>query len=136
MARKDLLRGLIDAPPAPPEEQRVDTARPRYATGAIGAVSQSIADLRARAVQEIDPRVIDEGGIRDRLDEDAGLDALIASVRDYGQQVPVLLRPNPNDPERYQVVYGRRRVAALRALEQPVKALIRLHTEVAWTCCW
>jgi ParB family chromosome partitioning protein len=39
--------------------------------------------------------------------------------------VPVLLRPNPNDPERYQIVYGRRRVAALQKLGQPIKALIR-----------
>jgi len=33
--------------------------------------------------------------------------------------------PHPNEPERYQIVYGRRRVAALRDLRQPVKALIR-----------
>jgi len=36
------------------------------------------------------------------------------------------LRPNPNDAERYQVVYGRRRVAALKRLGQPVKALVRV----------
>ncbi|TRD15375.1 plasmid partitioning protein RepB [Palleronia caenipelagi] len=127
MARKDLLKGLMnnETPSAPATETRVDTARPRYSTGAIGAVSQSIADLKSRAVQEVDPRMIDPGGIEDRLDEDAGLDSLIASIREYGQQVPVLLRPNPNDPERYQVVYGRRRVAALKALGGPVKALIR-----------
>ncbi|NDW44579.1 plasmid partitioning protein RepB [Ruegeria sp. PrR005] len=129
MARKNLLQGLMDAPPAPasePAETRVDVTRPRYSSGAIGAVSQSISDLKSRAVQEIDPRMIDTGGLRDRLDEDSGLEELIASIREYGQQVPVLLRPNPNDPERYQVVYGRRRVAALRQMQQPVKALIRI----------
>ncbi len=129
MARKNLLKGLMEgeaAPTTPSVGTRVDVAKPRYSSGAIGAVSQSISDLKSRAVQEIDPRMIDAGGLRDRLDENGGLDELVASIEEYGQQVPVLLRPNPNYPERYQVVYGRRRVAALRRLERPVKALIRV----------
>ena len=129
MARKDLMKGLMDAPPAPAQPAsgaRVDVTRPRYSSGAIGAVSQSISDLKSRAVQEIDPRLIDLGGLRDRLDDTAGLEELIDSIRDYGQQVPVLLRPNPNEAERFQIVYGRRRVAALRAIGEPVKALVRV----------
>lgn len=129
MARKNLLKGLMDAPHAPPADEapsRVDVAKPRYGSGAIGAVSQSISDLKSRAVQEIDPRMIDQGGLQDRLEENAGLAELVESIREYGQQVPVLLRPNPNDTERFQVVYGRRRVAALRELGVPVKALIRV----------
>ena len=127
MARKDILKGLMDAPKTdntPPA--RVDAAKPRYTTGAIGAVSQSIADLKRRSVIEVDPRLIDTAGFHDRLGEDADLAALVESIREYGQQVPVLLRPNPNDAERYQVVYGRRRVAALKQLAQPVKALVRV----------
>ncbi|MCE8467826.1 ParB N-terminal domain-containing protein [Rhodovulum sulfidophilum] len=125
MARKDLLKGLMDpGKPAPsteagaePRPTRVDAARPRYSKGAIGAVSQSIAELKSRSIVEVDPRMIDDAGFRDRLDaEDPGLEQLIESIRVYGQQVPVLLRPNPDDTERYQVVYGRRRVAALKAL--------------------
>lgn len=130
MARKGLLKGLMEAPTDTPAEAtpdtRVDAARPRYTTGAIGAVSQSIADLKARSLVEVDPRMIDNAGMRDRLGEDAEIEALMGSIRDYGQQVPVLLRPNPNNPERYQVVYGRRRVAALKALGQPVKAMVRV----------
>ena len=128
MARKDTMKGLMESSDTADEAPaRVDTARPRYSTGAIGAVSRSIEDLKRRSVVEVDPRMVDGAGLRDRLDaEDGDLTGLIASIRDYGQQVPVLLRPNPNDPERYQVVYGRRRVAALRALKQPVKALVRL----------
>ncbi len=132
MARKNLLQGLMDpaASPAPAksdgETSRVDVTRPRYNSGAIGAVSQSISDLKARAVQEIDVRMIDGGGITDRLENDAGHAELVESLREYGQQVPVLLRPNPNDPERFQIVYGRRRVAALRELGVPVRALVRV----------
>ena len=125
MARKDLMKGLMGEETASDPPARVDAARPRYKKGAIGAVSRSIEDLKRRSIIEVAARVIDSGGLQDRLDDDADLSALIASIQEYGQQVPVLLRPNPNDPERYQVVYGRRRVAALKALNEPIKALIR-----------
>lgn len=134
MARKNLLKGLMEeaaknkAEPAAPSApvQRVDTAKPRYSGGAIGAVSQSIAQLQARALEDIDPFDIKDGGLTDRLDdEDADHEALVASIRDYGQQVPVLVRPHPEQDGKYQVVYGRRRVRAMRNLRMPVKALVR-----------
>ena len=125
MARKDLMKNLMgDSPPTP--NARVDAAKPRYAKGAIGAVSKSIEDLKRRAIVDIDPRMIDGAGLKDRIDEtDTDLAALGGSIETYGQQVPVLLRVSPNDPERYEIVYGRRRVAAMRALGMHVKALIR-----------
>ncbi|GAW37438.1 chromosome-partitioning protein ParB [Roseovarius sp. A-2] len=122
------LKGLMEAPKPRSEtgEARVDTGRPRYSGGAIGAVSQSIAGLKSRSVLEIDPDQIEAGGLRDRLDfDEADHQALMVSIRDHGQQVPVLLRPHPDRKDRYQVVYGRRRVLALRDLGQPVKALVR-----------
>lgn len=123
MARKDVLKGLMgNPPPAPPP----DPATPRPTRGAIGAVSRSFADLKARAVVELDPHLIEAGGLADRLETDEGDDsALRASIGQYGQQVPVLVRPHPDKEGRYQIVYGRRRVLAMRDLGQPVKALIR-----------
>lgn len=122
MARKDLLKGLMDSP-AP---KAGASALPRYERGAIGAVSKSINDLRSRAIVDVPADMIDDAGLRDRLDQDPlGLAALTESIREYGQQVPVLLRHSPNVEGRYEVVYGRRRVAALRALGQPVKAMLR-----------
>lgn len=122
MARKDVLKGLMEAattpqdPPAPPRAQR----------GAIGAVSRSIADLKARSVMEIDPTLIHAGGVQDRLETDEAEDSdLRRSIAEYGQQVPVLVRPHPDQDGHYQIVYGRRRVLALRDLGQPVKALVR-----------
>lgn len=124
MARKNLLEGLMKgqaegaAPPAP--------AQPRRQSGAIGAVSQSLADLRTRAVAEVPADMIDDAGLRDRLDEDtAGIAELMESLREYGQQVPVMLRHSPNVEGRYEIVYGRRRVAALKRLGQPVRAMVR-----------
>lgn len=127
MARKNLLKGLMEpaggletkaASPAPP--------RPAPTKGAIGAVSQSLADLKRRAVVDLDPNLIDGGGVDDRLEDDVEDHArLVASIAEYGQQVPILVRPGTDDPDRYQLVYGRRRVKALRELGQPVKAMIR-----------
>lgn len=137
MARKDLLKGLMDTPDADqvenapaldtaPEPARVDPARPRYTKGAIGAVSQSIADLKSRSVTEIDPNLIDAAGLQDRLEysEDEN-QALMHSIKTYGQQVPILVRPNPENPDRFQIVFGRRRVFATRDLGIKVKAMIR-----------
>ena len=94
--------------------------------GAIGAVSQSIEALKARSLLELDPFSIDAGGLQDRLETDDGEDAaLLSSIREYGQQVPVLVRPHPDTDGRYQIVYGRRRVLAMRDLGAPVKALVR-----------
>ena len=134
MARKNLLGSLMEPGPAKPASARARVSKPGQGTapipakakGAVGAVSQSIADLKARAIAEIDPNLIDAGGLTDRLDHDAADHAaLMESIRDYGQQVPVLVRPHPETAGRYQIVYGRRRVLALRDLGLSVKAMIR-----------
>ena len=123
MARKNLLQDLM-AEGAKPAEVSPGPKRPYK--GAIGAVSQSIEALKARALLDIDPFLIDAGGLQDRLETDDAEDAaLLASIREYGQQVPVLVRPHPTDADRFQIVYGRRRVLALRDLGLPVKALLR-----------
>ena len=72
----------------------------------------------------IDPFAITGSGLQDRLDDDARADArLLASIRDHGQQVPVLVRPHPDQPDHYQIIYGRRSVLALRDLGRPVLAI-------------
>lgn len=130
MARKNLLKGLMTPIPEKKQGQepdaRVDIAKPRYTKGAIGAVSQSIAALKSRALTEIDPQMIDAGGLTDRIDfEDEDHTSLMESLRTYGQQVPILVRPHPELVGRFQIVYGRRRVLALRDLGLPAKALVR-----------
>ena len=125
MARKDLLKGLIEG--AAPEG--APSPAPRLTRGAIGAVSRSIADLKDRAMLDVPADLIDDAGLPDRLDaDDAGLAALAESIRAYGQQVPVLLRHSPNFEGRYEVVYGRRRVAAMKRLGLPVRAMLRTLT--------
>lgn len=125
MARKNLLKGLM--------EQGQDSAKPpsdppapRYKKGAIGAVSKQIEELKSRAVVEMDPFKIKASGLQDRIEHDeAAHQTLMRSIQDHGQQVPILVRPDPDDDEGYLIVYGRRRVLALRDLGMPVKAMIR-----------
>ncbi|MCR8550566.1 plasmid partitioning protein RepB [Salipiger sp. P9] len=128
MARKDLLKNLMgDATAPPPDSPEAPAPRqPRYTKGAIGAVSQSIAQLKSRAMVDIPADQIEMGGLQDRLGEDAAEhERLKASLQEYGQQVPVLLRHIEGTEDRFQIVYGRRRVAALRDLGLPVKAIVR-----------
>lgn len=132
MARKNMFEGII---PAQRPEDAEMPALPRSAAkmpevfqsaGPIAAIRNDLRSLSSRSVQEIDPEMIEDTGLKDRL---GSLDDDVAELRDsiakHGQQVPILLRPHPTLSGRYQVVYGRRRLAAIRALRTPVKALIR-----------
>ena len=82
-------------------------------------------------VVDLDPHLVDPSFVRDRLAEPEGeaFERFKASLAADGQQVPILVRPAPNNEGRYQAAYGHRRLAALRALRQPVKAVVRDLTD-------
>ncbi len=106
---------------------------------AMGLSLQSLSDDadEAQALREqiasgehiiqIEPDLIDVSFIRDRLDDinTDDFNLLKTSIEEHGQQVPILVRPNPHDDRRYQVAYGHRRLAALRSIGRPVKAIVR-----------
>lgn len=122
MARKGILTSSA------PDTPRDATPRPANPAprGAVGALQSSLSKLQENAIQEIDASLIDDAGPEDRLGLDpAAQQQLSESLKAYGQQVPVLLRPHATKPQRYEIVYGRRRLAALRDLGVPVKAMIR-----------
>ena len=78
MARKDLLKNLMAAPPAPADGR---PALPRSDRGAIGAVSKSISELKNRAIIEVPGDMIDSAGLDDRLDDDPqGIEALMGGM--------------------------------------------------------
>ncbi|MEX3317078.1 plasmid partitioning protein RepB [Sulfitobacter sp. PS-8MA] len=94
--------------------------------GAVGALQSSLNRMQENAVQELDASLIDMAGVEDRLGTDLqAQEQLEESLRSYGQQVPVLVRPHPKKPGRYEIVYGRRRLHALKSLGLPVKAMVR-----------
>ena len=126
MARKNMFDGITPersvSPAAPP------TRMPEVfqQTGPVAAIRNDLRTVGARSVHDIDPDLIEDTGVKDRLAPlDADLADLRNSIAQHGQQVPILLRPHPRLSGRYQVVFGRRRLAAIRSLGIPVKALIR-----------
>jgi ParB family transcriptional regulator, chromosome partitioning protein len=79
----------------------------------------------AHQVWDLDPASIDDARFADRLDPKDVAD-LRASIEANGQTVPILVRRHPSLTDRYLLVYGRRRLEAIRASEtvQKIRALI------------
>lgn len=79
----------------------------------------------AHHVWELDPAEIQDERYSDRLDPKDVHD-LRASIEQNGQTVPILVRRHATNPNRYLLVYGRRRLEAIRASDKvsKVRALI------------
>ena len=126
MARRNLFQ-----PPPPPDVVKTAVSaseqKARFPnTGAMSGVKSTLKDVASNAVREISVDVIEENGPKDRLDfTDADVVALAESIKAHGQQVPIMVRPIADKPGHYKIVYGRRRLRALRSLGIPAKALVR-----------
>ena len=138
MARKNLLAGLTGALlPAGNSDPQASTDAPRQPSasahlgvlgtrGAIGAVSRSIEQLKAHSIVDISPNLIEASFVSDRLDtSEEQHRSLAESIREHGQQVPVLVRPHPVREGCYQIAYGRRRLLALSELGRNVRAIVK-----------
>jgi ParB family chromosome partitioning protein len=79
----------------------------------------------AHHVWELDPNEIEDERYSDRLDP-MDVQDLRASIEQNGQTVPILVRRHPTETNRYLLVYGRRRLEAIRASDKvkKVRALI------------
>lgn len=64
-------------------------------------------------VWDLDPASIDDTRIADRLEPESVAE-LREAIETNGQAVPILVRRNPKNPDRYLLVYGRRRLEAVR----------------------
>jgi ParB family chromosome partitioning protein len=139
MKGRDALRELLankttDGTETPPP--------PRRSSGAIRAMSldlQHLSDQAASAkalketlensepIIELQPEDIDPSPIADRIpiNNDPAYDELKAAIAENGQQVPILVRSNPEQPGRYQIAYGRRRLKVAKDLGRNVKAIVR-----------
>ncbi|GEO84679.1 MULTISPECIES: plasmid partitioning protein RepB [Alphaproteobacteria] len=117
---------------------------PRSASSAVKAMGLSLnaitreaeearalrqALLEGERVVSVDPARIEASFVEDRLTidgaDDADFASLVESVRESGQQVPVLLRPHPEREGVFQTAYGHRRVKAAIRLGREVKAIVR-----------
>lgn len=131
MSRKNLLN-LI----------QVDTDMPVKTAASdnklVGQVASTMREEKARqaraddierrlaegqAVIDLDAALIEPSFVRDRMPGD--INGLLVSIREQGQQVPILVRPHPEKSGRYQVAFGHRRLRAIQELGLQVKAVIR-----------
>ncbi|MCA0942648.1 plasmid partitioning protein RepB [Salipiger pacificus] len=71
-------------------------------------------------IWELDPSQIDDMRTRDRLDPADVLD-LRDAIETNGQTVPILVRRNPEQEGRYLLVYGGRRLEAIRGSDKVTK---------------
>lgn len=126
MARRNLFQ-----PPPPPDTESSPATdveqKLRFPnTGTMSGVKSTLKDVASNAVREIPVAAIEENGPMDRLSfTDADVLALAESIKAHGQQVPIMVRPITDKPGHYRIVYGRRRLRALRSLGLPAKALVR-----------
>ncbi|OLP61812.1 plasmid partitioning protein RepB [Xaviernesmea oryzae] len=121
---------------------------PRTASGAVKAMGLSLGAMTREAeeakqlrqalaegerVVMLDPQLIDGSFVTDRLADgesgDPDFEALVKSLDESGQQVPILVRPHPMSQGRFQTAYGHRRLAALKRLGRKVKAIVRPLTD-------
>ncbi|WP_253949368.1 plasmid partitioning protein RepB [Mangrovicoccus sp. HB161399] len=122
-----IMAAITAAAEAKPAAGRAHHSLPK---GTIGSVRAGLG-----GIQDIDTNLILAWGPKDRMDveltgvnSDEAQDSiaeLAESIRDSGQQVPVLLRPSTTEDGHFEVVYGRRRILACKQAGLPVKALIR-----------
>ena len=137
MARKDLLKSVMgDAAQSKPGAERSSYAM-RGASKSMKVSIDSLAEnskrlLEGETIVEIDTDLIDASFVNDRLSgDDDAFDELKSSIEASGQDTPVLLRPHPDASGRYMIVFGHRRVRVARALDRPVRAVVKDMDDVA-----
>ena len=114
--RMAMLDSLSAAAPAPPPSSMMTTNR---------ALRSARDAVDAHQVWDLDPWAIEDTRIADRLDPADVLD-LRDAIEANGQTVPILVRRHPSTPERYLLVYGRRRLEAVRQSDKvtSIRALV------------
>jgi ParB family transcriptional regulator, chromosome partitioning protein len=142
MTRRNVLKSLLEEQLAPANSTAQSEGHPRdrVLAGPVRTMSLTLDRIEeeSRALQEalatgasvvdLDPNSIDASLVRDRLldADDPSFLTLKESLREHGQEVPILVRPHPQREGRYQAAYGHRRLMATRELGLKVKAVVRV----------
>jgi ParB family chromosome partitioning protein len=138
MKGRDALRELLgagkpDATPALPAHRSTGAVKAMnlglQRLSEEAAAARTLRETLASAAQVVELNVadVDDSFIADRISSDAdpGFASLKNAIATNGQQVPILVRPHPEHPKRYQAAYGHRRLRAARELGCPIKAVVR-----------
>ncbi|HBF29666.1 plasmid partitioning protein RepB [Rhizobium sp.] len=129
MARKNPFANLMNETLA-----NSPAVRDYSVSGASRSIMSTIDELAERAdrllqgetIVELDPDVIDSSFVQDRIDDSGDeFQELVAAIRERGQDSPILVRPHPVHTARYMVVFGHRRLSAMRLLDRKVRAVVK-----------
>jgi len=142
MKGRDALRELLgagkpEAAPNPPAHRSSGAVKAmnlglqRLSEEAAAAKSLRATLASSEQVVELDAFDVEDSFIVDRIviAADPGFASLKAAIEAHGQQVPILVRPHPAHPQRYQAAYGHRRLRAARELARPIKAVVKNLTD-------
>lgn len=140
--KKSILQRMADAesrgdtaPASEPSEKSLPNRR--HSSPVISNVGRALTQLTEDTIISLDPDKLERSPYKDRFDNDEEsekeLDALKLSIASEGQKIPVLVRPHPTKSDHYQLAYGYRRWAAIKAMmaeaERPetvkIKAYVR-----------
>lgn len=115
--RMSMLDDLAAAGPPAPQPAPMMTSN-RALRSARDAVD-------SHTVWELDPAAIVDDRPQDRLEAN-DIGDLVDAIEANGQTVPILVRRHPTETEKYLLVYGRRRLAAIRESSkvEKVRALV------------
>lgn len=137
MARKNLLASVVGTDP----EQQAPAPRLEYGRfGASRSMKVSIDEMAENAkkmaagetIAELDTALVDESFVSDRIGvDDEDYRQLRDAIAAHGQASPILVRPHPDQPGRYMVVFGHRRTRVARELGVPVRAVIKKLEDIA-----
>ncbi|MBB2687749.1 UNVERIFIED_ORG: ParB family chromosome partitioning protein [Rhizobium etli] len=112
--------------------QRVASGAVRSLKDTFSEVERDYEELKQQFANgafpiDLDPELVDPSPFADRFaDQDiAAVEALKTSIKDHGQEIPILVRVHPVEVGRYQVAYGHRRLRASAELGLKVKAYVR-----------
>lgn len=137
MARKNLLDSVMNkSADSAASDSRADYAM-RGASKSMKISIEALAEdakklTEGETIVDIDPALIDASFVNDRLTgDDEAFEKLKVSISQGVQETPVLLRPHPNNADRYMVVFGHRRVRVAAAIGRPVRAVIKSIDDVA-----
>ena len=111
-------------------------APPAATAGSMMSSNRALRSARdavdGHHVWELDPAHIEDTRLADRLEPEDVAD-LREAIEVNGQTVPILVRRDPKDAERYLLIYGRRRLEAIRQSDKvgKVRALVASMDEDA-----
>jgi ParB family chromosome partitioning protein len=143
--RATLPTRVMSSAPALPKRPLLGLERPIRQASALGAISQSLGGINEKVrradeieqklvegqvIVELDPTSIDASFVRDRMESSDEQNAAFREmIQQHGQAVPILVRPKPGDPNRFEVAFGHRRLRAARELAIKVRAVVRDLTD-------